>query len=205
MATAVHSMLASLLLARLCLHGDLQRFGRRLGLYVNTAAEAIGLCRYGWDFHQDERREAGTERIAGYDTAPEACTPNNYEQLGSGHPYYCRDWRGREGWTADCAGGGGHRGLFFTAGHQWRYGVRSGSRWFFCSYDAVFTWSQHDSGRCGPDAWPRSKNTGLPLADNGGQNTCFSSLDNAVPRGTRCRLPGNAGWLPPCYPGHQHP
>ncbi|EKQ4416971.1 tail assembly protein, partial [Escherichia coli] len=25
----------------MCLHGDLQRFGRRLSLYVNTAAEAI--------------------------------------------------------------------------------------------------------------------------------------------------------------------
>ncbi|EPB2066986.1 tail assembly protein, partial [Escherichia coli] len=25
----------------MCLHGDLQRFGRRISLYVNTAAEAI--------------------------------------------------------------------------------------------------------------------------------------------------------------------
>ncbi|EEC7759689.1 tail assembly protein, partial [Escherichia coli] len=33
--------LASPPLARICLHGDLQRFGRRLSLYVNTAAEAI--------------------------------------------------------------------------------------------------------------------------------------------------------------------
>ncbi|MGS3754646.1 tail assembly protein, partial [Escherichia coli] len=33
--------MASPPLARICLHGDLQRFGRRLSLYVNTAAEAI--------------------------------------------------------------------------------------------------------------------------------------------------------------------
>ncbi|OVD70985.1 tail assembly protein, partial [Escherichia coli] len=41
MATTNAFSLASPPLARICLHGDLQRFGRRLSLYVNTAAEAI--------------------------------------------------------------------------------------------------------------------------------------------------------------------
>ncbi len=41
MATTNAFCLASPPLARICLHGDLQRFGRRLSLYVNTAAEAI--------------------------------------------------------------------------------------------------------------------------------------------------------------------
>ncbi len=38
---AVANAKGGALLARICLHGDLQRFGRRLSLYVNTAAEAI--------------------------------------------------------------------------------------------------------------------------------------------------------------------
>ncbi len=41
MATTNAFSPASPPLARICLHGDLQRFGRRLSLYVNTAAEAI--------------------------------------------------------------------------------------------------------------------------------------------------------------------
>ncbi|CUK20923.1 Phage-related protein%2C tail component [Escherichia coli] len=41
MATTNAFCLASPPLVRICLHGDLQRFGRRISLYVNTAAEAI--------------------------------------------------------------------------------------------------------------------------------------------------------------------
>ncbi len=70
--------------------------------------------------------------------------------------------RGRKGWTADCAGGGSHRGLFLHC--RCLDGVMGYSpecRRFFCHHDAVFTGGQHDTGRCGPDAGPEGKNTGV--------------------------------------------
>ncbi len=53
---------------------------------------------------------------------------------------------------------------------------------------------------------PKAKTPDYRATDNGRQNTYFSSLDNMIAQGTRCRcLTGNAGWLPPYIPGHQHP
>lgn len=53
---------------------------------------------------------------------------------------------------------------------------------------------------------PKAKTPDYRATDNGRQNTYFSSLDNMIAQGTRCRaLRGNAGWLPPYIPGHQHP
>ncbi len=88
------------------------------------------------------------------------CT-GKYRWHGSAEAYTGREVR--KGWTADCAGGGSHRGLFL---HGRRLdgvmGYSPECRWFFCHHDAVFTGCQHDTGRSGPDAGPEGKNTGLP-------------------------------------------
>ena len=73
MATTNAFCLASPPLARICLHGDLQRFGRRLSLYVNTAAEAIRALSMQMPGFRRQMNEGWYQiRIAGDDTAPEA-------------------------------------------------------------------------------------------------------------------------------------
>ncbi len=128
MATTNAFCLASPPLARICLHGDLQRFGRRLGLYVNTAAEAIRALSMQMPGFRRQMNEGWYQiRIAGDDTAPEAVYARLHEQLGEGTVIHIvpRLVRGRKGWTADCAGGGSHRGLFLHGTEaRWRYGVQ---------------------------------------------------------------------------------
>ncbi|EPB0529698.1 tail assembly protein, partial [Escherichia coli] len=72
MATTNAFCLASPPLAHICLHGDLQRFGRRLSLYVNTAAEAIRALSMQMPGFRRQMNEGWYQiRIAGEDTAPE--------------------------------------------------------------------------------------------------------------------------------------
>ncbi len=85
MATTNAFCLASPPLARICLHGDLQRFGRRLSLYVNTAAEAIRALSMQMPGFRRQMNEGWYQiRIAGDDTAPEAVYARLHEQLGEG-------------------------------------------------------------------------------------------------------------------------
>ncbi len=209
MATTNAFCLASPPLARICLHGDLQRFGRRLSLYVNTAAEAIRALSLQVPGFRRQMNEGWYQiRIAGDDTAPEAVYARLHEQLGEGTVIHIVPRLAGAG-KADCrlCWGGSHRGLFLHG--RCLDGVMGYSpecRRFFCHHDVVFTGGQHDTGRCGPDAGPEGKTPDYRATDNGRQNTYFSSLDNMIARGTRCRcLTGNAGWLPPYIPGHQHP
>ncbi|HAM2744812.1 TPA: tail assembly protein, partial [Escherichia coli] len=53
----------------MCLHGDLQRFGRRISLYVNTAAEAIRALSQQVPGFRCQMNEGWYQiRIAGEDT-----------------------------------------------------------------------------------------------------------------------------------------
>ncbi|EFL2318601.1 tail assembly protein, partial [Escherichia coli] len=66
----------------MCLHGDLQRFGRRISLYVNTAAEAIRALSQQVPGFRCQMNEGWYQiRIAGEDTAPEAVYVRLHEPL----------------------------------------------------------------------------------------------------------------------------
>lgn len=94
MATTNAFCLASPPLVRICLHGDLQRFGRRISLYVNTAAEAIRALSLQVPGFRRQMNEGWYRiRIAGEDTAPEAVYAvftNNWVRERSST--LCRDW-----------------------------------------------------------------------------------------------------------------
>ncbi|HFO2383769.1 TPA: tail assembly protein, partial [Escherichia coli] len=82
MATTNAFCLASPPLVRICLHGDLQRFGRRISLYVNTAAEAIRALSLQVPGFRCQMNEGWYQiRIAGEDTAPEAVYARLHEPL----------------------------------------------------------------------------------------------------------------------------
>ena len=103
-------------------------------------------------------------RIRGEDTAPEAVYARLHEQLGEGTVIHIvpRLAGAGKGGLQIVLGAAASWALSSLPGHQWRYGVQPGSRWFFCHHDAVFTGGQHDTGWCGSDACPEGKNTGLP-------------------------------------------
>ena len=166
MATTNAFCLASPPLARICLHGDLQRFGRRLSLYVNTAAEAIRALSLQVPGFRRQMNEGWYQiRIAGDDTAPEAVYARLHEQLGEGTVIHIvpRLAGAGKGGLQIVLGAAAIVGSFFTAGASMvLWGTALSSRRFFCHHDAVFTGGQHDTGRCGPDAGPEGKNTGLP-------------------------------------------
>ncbi len=143
MATTNAFSLASPPLARICLHGDLQRFGRRLGLYVNTAAEAIRALSLQVPGFRRQMNEGWYQiRIRGEDTAPEAVYARLHEQLGEGTVIHIvpRLAGAGKGGLQIVLGGGSHRGLFLHCrGINGVMGFSPGSRWFFCHHDAVFT------------------------------------------------------------------
>ncbi len=115
MATTNAFCLASPPLARICLHGDLQRFGRRLSLYVNTAAEAIRALSLQMPGFRRQMNEGWYQiRIAGYDMAPEAVYARLHEQLGEGTVIHIvpRLAGAGKGGLQIVLGGGSHRGLF---------------------------------------------------------------------------------------------
>ncbi len=143
MATTNAFCLASPPLARICLHGDLQRFGRRLSLYVNTAAEAIRALSLQVPGFRRQMNEGWYQiRIRGEDTAPEAVYARLHEPLGEGTVIHIvpRLAGAGKGGLQIVLGGGGHRGVVLHGrGINGVMGFSPGSRWFFCHHDAVFT------------------------------------------------------------------
>ncbi len=133
MATTNAFCLASPPLARICLHGDLQRFGRRLSLYVNTAAEAIRALSLQMPGFRRQMNEGWYQiRIRGEDTAPEAVYARLHEPLGEGAVIHIvpRLAGAGKGGLQIVLGRQPSWALSSRPGHQWRYGVQPGSRWF---------------------------------------------------------------------------
>lgn len=127
MATTNAFCLASPPLARICLHGDLQRFGRRLSLYVNTAAEAIRALSLQVPGFRRQMNEGWYQiRIAGDDTAPEAVYARLHEQLGEGTVIHIvpRLAGAGKGGLQIVLGAAASWALSSLPGHRWRYGVQ---------------------------------------------------------------------------------
>ncbi len=165
MATTNAFCLASPPLVRICLHGDLQRFGRRISLYVNTAAEAIRALSQQVPGFRCQMNEGWYQiRIAGEDTAPEAVYARLHEPLSGRAVIHIVPRLAGAGEMVFSGGAGGcsHRGLFLH--RRCNDGVVGRSpecRRADCHHDAVLTGCQHDTGWCGPDAGPEGKDAGV--------------------------------------------
>lgn len=210
MATTNAFCLASPPLARICLHGDLQRFGRRLGLYVNTAAEAIRALSLQVPGFRRQMNEGWYQiRIAGDDTAPEAVYARLHEQLGEGTVIHIvpRLAGAGKGGLQIVLGAAAIVGSFFTAGGSmalWGTALSAGG---FSATTMLFSLgASMILGGVAQMLAPKAKTPEYKSTDNGKQNTYFSSLDNMIAQGTRCRCLTGKCWLAPAvYPGHQHP
>ncbi len=191
MATTNAFRLASPPLARICLHGDLQRFGRRLSLYVNTAAEAIRALSMQMPGFRRQMNEGWYQiRIAGEDTAPEAVYARLHEPLAEGTVIHIvpRLAGAGKGGLQIVLGAAAIVGSFFTAGATlaaWGAAIGAGGMTgilFSLGAGMVL-------GGVAQMLAPKAKTPDYRATDNGKQNTYFSSLDNMIAQGNPMPVP----------------
>ncbi|EFL7916902.1 tail assembly protein [Escherichia coli] len=171
----------------------MQRFGRRLSLYVNTAAEAIRALSLQVPGFRRQMNEGWYQiRIAGYDTAPEAVYARLHEQLGEGTVIHIvpRLAGAGKGGLQIVLGAAAIVGSFFTAGASmaaWGAALSAGG---FSATTMLFSLgASMILGGVAQMLAPKPKTPEYRATDNGKQNTYFSSLDNMIAQGNPMPVP----------------
>ncbi|WP_230041944.1 tail assembly protein [Escherichia coli] len=173
-------------MARICLYGDLQRFGRRIDLQVKTAAEAIrALATQLPAFRQKLSDGWYQVRIAGRDVSTSGLTAQLHEDLPDGAVIHIvpRIAGAKSGGVFQIVlGAAAIAGSFFTAGATlaaWGAAIGAGGM-------TGILFSLGASMVLGGVAQMLAPKAGMPGAastDNGKQNTYFSSLENLMAQG----------------------
>ncbi len=172
---------------------------------MNTAAEAIRALSLQVPGFRRQMNEGWYQiRIAGYDTAPEAVYARLHEQLGEGTVIHIvpRLAGAGKGGLQIVLGAAAIVGSFFTAGASmalWGSALAAGG---FSATTMLFSLgASMILGGVAQMLAPKAKTPDYRATDNGRQNTYFSSLDNMIARGTRCRCLTGKCWLAPAvYP-----
>ncbi|RCP11521.1 tail assembly protein [Escherichia coli] len=184
---ATHTLpLASPGMARICLYGDLQRFGRRIDLRVKTGAEAIrALATQLPAFRQKLSDGWYQVRIAGRDVSTSGLTAQLHETLPDGAVIHIvpRVAGAKSGGVFQIVlGAAAIAGSFFTAGATlaaWGAAIGAGGMTgilFSLGASMVL-------GGVAQMLAPKARTPRTQTTDNGKQNTYFSSLDNMVAQG----------------------
>ncbi len=174
---ATHTLpLAAPGMARICLYGDLQRFGRRIDLRVKTGAEAIrALAMQIPAFRQKLNDGWYQMRIAGRDTGETELSARLNEPLASGAVIHIVPR------LAGAKRGGVFQAVLGAAlivASIWMPGVSIAASNIMFSLGASMA-----LGGVAQMLAPKPKMPGQSATDNGKQNTYFSSLDNMVAQG----------------------
>ncbi len=168
--------LASPGMARICLYGDLQRFGRRIDLRVKTGAEAIrALAMQIPAFRQKLSDGWYQVRIAGRDAGETELSARLNEPLANGAVIHIVPR------LAGAKSGGVFQavlGAAVMAVAIWMPGVGIMASNLLFSLGASMT-----LGGVAQMLAPKPKTPRTQTTDNGKQNTYFSSLDNMVAQG----------------------
>ncbi|MGG8872912.1 tail assembly protein [Escherichia coli] len=182
MATTNAFCLASPPLAHICLHGDLQRFGRRFSLYVNTAAEAIRALSLQVPGFRRQMNEGWYQiRIAGRDAGENELSVRLNEPLANGAVIHIVPR------LAGAKSGGVFQavlGVALVAAAIWMPGISiAASNIMFSMGSAMVL------GGVAQMLAPKPKTPDYRATDNGKQNTYFSSLDNMIAQGNPMPVP----------------
>ncbi|EGH9944257.1 tail assembly protein [Salmonella enterica] len=174
MATTDTFNMAAPAMVRICLYGDLQRFGKRISLSISTAAEGIqALAIQLPGFRQRLSGGWYQVRIAGSDVVPDTLTARLHEPLPAGAVMHIvpRLAGAKSGWAGVLLGAA-LIGASFIPGLN--------------ALAATVLFSSGASMALGGVAQmlaPQAKSSAMHSADNGRQNTYFSSLENMVAQG----------------------
>ncbi|EJQ6134137.1 tail assembly protein [Salmonella enterica] len=167
-------------MARICLYGDLQRFGRRTDLSIKTAAEGVyALAMQIPGFRQRMSEGWYQVRIAGRDVAPDDVTARLHEPLPTGAVIHIvpRMEGAKSGGIFQVV-----LGAVAIAAAFWTGGA-SMAAWGALSTGLFTAGASMMLGGVAQMLTPQPKAPSMHNADNGKQNTYFSSLDNMVAQG----------------------
>ncbi|EFB6699020.1 tail assembly protein [Escherichia coli] len=166
----------------MCLHGDLQRFGRRISLYVNTAAEAIRALSLQVPGFRRQMNEGWYQiRIAGRDAGENELSTRLNEPLANGAVLHIVPR------LAGAKSGGVFQtvlGAALVAAAIWMPGIGIAASNIMFSMGAAMA-----LGGGAQLLAPKAKTPEYRSTDNGKQNTYFSSLDNMIAQGNPMPVP----------------
>ncbi|EHW3642438.1 tail assembly protein [Salmonella enterica] len=180
MATANALTMATPTMARVCLYGDLQRFGRRFSLSIKTAAEGVyALAMQIPGFRQRMNEGWYQVRIAGEDVSADNLTARLHEPLPPGAVIHIvpRMEGAKSGGIFQVV-----LGAVAIAAAFWTGGA-SMAAWGALSTGLFTAGASMMLGGVAQMLTPQPKAPSMHSADNGKQNTYFSSLDNMVAQG----------------------
>ncbi|MEL0566804.1 tail assembly protein [Citrobacter werkmanii] len=188
MATPHTLNLATPGMARVCLHGDLQRFGRRFSLSIKTGAEAIyALAMQIPGFRQKMNDGWYQIRIAGQDVDETSVSARLHESLPDGaiiHIVPRMAGAGKGGLFQVVLGAVAIGASFLTGGATlalWGSALSAGA---ISASSVLFSMGVAMMlGGVAQMLTPQAKIPSSRHTDNGKQNTYFSSLDNMVAQG----------------------
>ncbi|ELM4219614.1 tail assembly protein [Salmonella enterica] len=167
-------------MARVCLYGDLQRFGRRTDLSIKTAAEGIRALAVQIPGFRQRLSEGWYQvRIAGQDTSADNLTARLHEPLPPGAVIHIvpRMEGAKSGGIFQVV-----LGAVAIAAAFWTGGA-SMAAWGALSTGLFTAGASMMLGGVAQMLAPQPKAPSMHNADNGKQNTYFSSLDNMVAQG----------------------
>ncbi|EDD5835443.1 tail assembly protein [Salmonella enterica] len=180
MATANALTMATPTMARVCLYGDLQRFGKRFSLSIKTAAEGVyALAMQIPGFRQRMNEGWYQVRIAGEDVSEHTLSARLHEPLPTGAVIHIVPR------MAGAKSGGIFQvvlGAVAIAAAFWTGGA-SMAAWGALSTGLFTAGASMMLGGVAQMLTPQPKAPSMHNADNGKQNTYFSSLDNMVAQG----------------------
>ncbi|EFP5438404.1 tail assembly protein [Salmonella enterica] len=182
MATANALTMAPPTMARVCLYGDLQRFGRRTDLSIKTAAEGVyALAMQIPGFRQRMSEGWYQVRIAGEDVSADNLTARLHEPLPPGAVIHIvpRMEGAKSGWTGILAGAA-LIAASFIPGLNVAVWAGAAATWSSLAFSLGVSMML---GGVAQMLTPQPKAPSMHNADNGKQNTYFSSLDNMVAQG----------------------
>ncbi|ECJ2511875.1 tail assembly protein, partial [Salmonella enterica subsp. diarizonae] len=188
MATANALTMAPPTMARVCLYGDLQRFGRRTDLSIKTAAEGVyALAMQIPGFRQRMSEGWYQVRIAGEDVSADNLTARLHEPLPPGAVIHIvpRMEGAKSGWTGILAGAA-LIAASFIPGLNVAVWAGAAATWSSLAFSLGVSMML---GGVAQMLAPQPKAPSMHSADNGKQNTYFSSLDNMVAQGNPLPVP----------------
>ncbi|EBJ8356016.1 tail assembly protein [Salmonella enterica] len=169
-------------MARVCLYGDLQRFGRRFSLSIKTAAEGVyALAMQIPGFRQRMNEGWYQVRIAGEDVSADNLTARLHEPLPPGAVIHIvpRMEGAKSGWTGILAGAA-LIAASFIPGLNVAVWAGAAATWSSLAFSLGVSMML---GGVAQLLAPQPKAPSMHNADNGKQNTYFSSLENMVAQG----------------------
>ncbi|HGJ4479781.1 TPA: tail assembly protein [Salmonella enterica subsp. diarizonae] len=180
MATANTFDMAAPSMARICLYGDLERFGRRTDLCIKTAAEGVyALAMQIPGFRQRMNEGWYQIRIAGEDVSADSLTARLHEPLPAGAVIHIvpRMEGAKSGGVFQVV-----LGAVAVVAAFWTGGA-SMAAWGALSTGLFTAGASMMLGGVAQMLTPQPKAPSIHSADNGKQNTYFSSLENMVAQG----------------------